>query len=113
LGYLAISGAKYDVIFLLSDPHFLQGRRNVARTSRSFQDLTRDRQTAGDGRGDRNRRLSHCKFASLKIQEKGEVSETKRWMIREVGEEREREREREREQLEAPGEACFCRTFLR
>jgi len=45
LGYLAASGAKSDVIFLLSDPDFLQGWRNFARISRSFRDLTRDRQT--------------------------------------------------------------------
>ena len=45
LGYLAISGAKSDVIFLLSDPDFSQQRRNFARMSGSFWDLTRDRQT--------------------------------------------------------------------
>jgi len=30
LGYLATSGAKSDVIFLLGDPDFLLGRRNFA-----------------------------------------------------------------------------------
>ena len=51
LGYLATSGVKSDVIFLLSDPDF-------ARISRSFGDLTPDRQT-DDRHGDRNRKLSH------------------------------------------------------
>jgi len=44
-GYLATSGAKSDVIFLLSDPKFLQRRRNFAFISLSFRYLTRDRQT--------------------------------------------------------------------
>jgi len=60
LGYLATSGAKSDVIFLLGVPDFLQGRRNFACISRIFRDVTRDRQTTDDRRGDRNRRLSHC-----------------------------------------------------
>jgi len=36
---------KNEVIFLLGDPDFLLGRRNLARISRSFGDLTRDKQT--------------------------------------------------------------------
>ena len=47
LGYIASSGAKSDVIFFLGDPDFLQRRLNFARISRSFRDLTRDRQTDG------------------------------------------------------------------
>jgi len=35
-GYLATSGAKSDVIFLLSDPAFLLRRRNFAPISLSF-----------------------------------------------------------------------------
>ena len=50
LGYVATSGATFDVIFLLGDPDFLYGRRNFARISRSFTDLTRDRQTTDDRR---------------------------------------------------------------
>ena len=38
LGYLATSGAKSDVIFLLSDPGFLLGRRNFAPISLSYRD---------------------------------------------------------------------------
>jgi len=45
LGYLATSGAKSDVIFLLGDPDFPQRWRNFAPISLSFQDLSRDRQT--------------------------------------------------------------------
>jgi len=45
LGYLATFGAKADVIFLLSDPDFLQRRRNFAPVLLSFRHLTRDRQT--------------------------------------------------------------------
>ena len=45
LGYLTTFGAKSDVIFLLSDPDLLLGRRNFARISRIFGDLTRDKQT--------------------------------------------------------------------
>ena len=37
-GYLATSGAKSDVIFLLGDPDFLLGRRNFAPISRSYRD---------------------------------------------------------------------------
>ena len=37
-GYLATSGAKSDVIFLLGDPNFLLGRRNFASISRSYRD---------------------------------------------------------------------------
>jgi len=71
LGYLATSGAKPDVTFLLSNPDFLWRRRNFAPTSLSFWDLTRDRQTT-----DRRRQTtdattktegSYCKCASLKI----------------------------------------------
>ena len=59
-------GAKSDVIFLLGDPDFLQGRRNFAPISLSFRDLTRDRQT-DDRRDDRNRMLSQCKCAESVI----------------------------------------------
>jgi len=45
LGYLASSGAKSDIIFLLSGPNFLQGWWNMARISRSFRDLMQDRWT--------------------------------------------------------------------
>jgi len=38
-GYLATSNAKSDVIFLISDPDFLQGWWNFARISHSFLDL--------------------------------------------------------------------------
>jgi len=38
LGYLATSGAKFDVIFLLGDPDFLQWQRNFARIMHRFQD---------------------------------------------------------------------------
>jgi len=62
LSYLATSSAKSDVIFLLSDPDFSYGRRNFARISRSFRDLTRDTQT--DRRGDETEG-SHTKCASL------------------------------------------------
>jgi len=48
LGYLVNSDAKSDVTFLLGDSEFLQGRRNFARMSRSFRDLTRHRQTTDD-----------------------------------------------------------------
>ena len=37
-GYLATSGAKSDVIFLLSDPDFLLGRRSFAPISLSYRD---------------------------------------------------------------------------
>jgi len=37
-GYLATSGAKSDVIFLLGDPNFLLGRRNFASISLSYRD---------------------------------------------------------------------------
>ena len=37
-GYLATSGAKSDVIFLLGDPDFLLGRRNFAPISLSYRD---------------------------------------------------------------------------
>jgi len=46
LGYF--SGAKSDIIFLLSNPDYLQGRWNFASISRSFRYLTRDRQTTDD-----------------------------------------------------------------
>jgi len=45
LGYLATSGAKSDVIFLLSNPDFLNAWWNFACMSHSFLDLTWDRQT--------------------------------------------------------------------
>jgi len=45
LGYLATSDAESDVTFLLSDPDSLQGRQNLECISRSFRDLTWDRQT--------------------------------------------------------------------
>jgi len=37
LGYLATSGAKYDIMFLLSDPDFLLRWRNFASISLSYQ----------------------------------------------------------------------------
>jgi len=43
LGYLATSGAKSDIIFLLSDPDFLKRGRNFSPTSFSFRDLMQDR----------------------------------------------------------------------
>ena len=51
---------------LTLQPRLLMGWWNLARISRSFRDLTRDRQT-DDRRGDRNRRLSHCKCAESLI----------------------------------------------
>ena len=47
LGYLATSDAKSDVKFLLFDPDLLYKLWNFACISRSFRDLTRDRQTDG------------------------------------------------------------------
>jgi len=38
LGYLASSGTKPDITFLLGDPDFLKGRRNFARISHRFRD---------------------------------------------------------------------------
>jgi len=64
LGYLPTSDAKSDVILLLSDPDFLQGWRNFARISRSFRDLTRDRQTTDAATKTEG---SYTKCASLKI----------------------------------------------
>jgi len=58
LEYLATSGAKSDIIFLLGDPDFLWRQWNFSPISLSFRDLTRVRQT-DDRHGDRNRRLSH------------------------------------------------------
>jgi len=49
--------------FLLGNPDFLQRRQNFTPISLRYQDLMRDRQT--DRRGDRNRKLSHCKCPSL------------------------------------------------
>jgi len=43
LAYLATSDAKSDVIFLLSNPDFLQGWQNFAPISLSFRDLTWNR----------------------------------------------------------------------
>ena len=43
--FLATSGAKSDVIFLLGGPDFLRRCRNFAPISLSFRDLTPDRQT--------------------------------------------------------------------
>jgi len=37
LGYLAKSITKYDIVFLLSDPDFLQRWRNFAPISLSFE----------------------------------------------------------------------------
>jgi len=45
LGYLATSGAKSDVTFLLGTPNFLQRQQNFAPISLSFRALTWDRQT--------------------------------------------------------------------
>jgi len=44
-GYLAASGAKYDVRSLLGNLNFLQRWRNFAPISLSFWDLTQDKQT--------------------------------------------------------------------
>ena len=52
-GYLATSGAKSDVIFLLGDPDFLQRWQNFAPISLSFRDLMHDKQT-DDSQTDRH-----------------------------------------------------------
>ena len=62
MGVLATFGAKSDVIFLLGDPDFRQERQNFARISRI---PTSDAGQTDDRLGDRNRKLSHCKCASL------------------------------------------------
>jgi len=68
-GYLTSSGARCnDVIFLLGDPDFLQRRQNFVPILHSFRDQTRDRhdrQMTDDRHSDQNRRISHCKCASL------------------------------------------------
>jgi len=38
LGYLASSGAKSDIIFLIGDPDFLSGQQNFASISLSYRD---------------------------------------------------------------------------
>jgi len=65
-GYLATSGAKFDVIFLFSDSNFYSRGDEISRVFRVVFEIPRgtDRQT-DDRCGDRNRRLSHCKCASL------------------------------------------------
>jgi len=70
LGYLATSGAKSDIIFLLSDLDFLQRWQNFAPISLSLWDLTRDRRgSTDDRRGDRNRRHVTWNCVMLPIQQ--------------------------------------------
>jgi len=55
-------------ILIINHPYLLSPSAmiyNILPISHSFQDLTLDRQTTDDRRGDRNRKLSHCKYASL------------------------------------------------
>jgi len=67
-GYLATSGAKSDVIFLLSDPDFLQRQQNFPPISPHFRHLSQDRQTT-DGQRDAatDLEVSHTKCTGLII----------------------------------------------